>query len=103
MGNDVALAWPGSKIAVMGAPGAVQILHQRHLSGLDAGAATAERERLEADYATTHLTPDDALRRGYVDAVVEPADTRPALCRALGTLLGKRSPGSARKHHNGPL
>lgn len=103
MGNDVAFAWPGSKIAVMGAPGAVQILHQRRLSSIEPAAAIDERERLEAEYTATHLTPDDALRRGYIDAIIDPAETRPALCRALATLLGKRSVPSERKHHNGPL
>ncbi len=103
MGNDVCFAWPNSKIAVMGASGAVQILHQRHLAGFSTEDALGERQRLEDDYAALHLSPDDALRRGYVDAVIDPTQTRTALCRALGTLSAKRSVPIARKHHTGPL
>ena len=103
MGNDVCFAWPGSKVAVMGAPGAVQILHQRHLAGLSQPDASVERRRLEDDYSAVHLSPADALARGYVDAVIEPSETRTALARALSTLGAKRTTPRARKHSNGPL
>jgi acetyl-CoA carboxylase carboxyltransferase component len=103
MGNDLCLAWPHAEIAVMGAAGAVQVLEARRLAELDAGDAHAERARLEAEYAERHLHPRDALARGFVDALVDPADTRAALVRALPSLLTKRAEPIRRKHRNGPL
>jgi acetyl-CoA carboxylase carboxyltransferase component len=102
MGNDLCVAWPRAEIAVMGAAGAVQILHARALAGLPIDEHGEERARLEAEYERTHLNPDEATRRGFVDAVIEPSRTREVLCRGLPSLLGKRSEPVARKHHNGP-
>ncbi len=73
MGNDLCVAWPRAEIAVMGAAGAVQILHARALAGLPVDEHGEERARLEADYERIHLNPDEATRRGFVDAVIEPA------------------------------
>jgi propionyl-CoA carboxylase beta chain len=103
MGNDLCLAWTNAEIAVMGASGAVQILHAKRLGALDPHEAEAERARLEQDYALTHLNPTEAARRGFVDAVVEPSDTRAALTAALPSLLSKRPLLVDRKHHNSPL
>jgi acetyl-CoA carboxylase carboxyltransferase component len=103
MGNDLCLAWPSAEIAVMGAAGAVQVLEARRLAGLDGADAEAERARLEADYAERHLHPREALDRGFVDALVDPAETRAALVRALPSLLAKRAEPIRRKHRNGPL
>ena len=64
MGNDLCLAWPTAEIAVMGAKGAVEILHRR--------ATPEERAPLEADYEERLLNPYVAAERGYVDAVIEP-------------------------------
>jgi acetyl-CoA carboxylase carboxyltransferase component len=95
MGNDVCLAWPSAEVAVMGAKGAVAILHRRS----DA-AAQAERE---AEYERDLLTPYVAAERGYVDAVIDPADTRACIARALTHLAAKRERLAPRAHANGPL
>jgi acetyl-CoA carboxylase carboxyltransferase component len=95
MGNDICLAWPSAEIAVMGAQGAVQILHR--------GADPEERRLLEQDYAAEFLTPWVAAERGFVDEVIDPADTRLAVGRALGMLVSRRERLPARKHDAGPL
>jgi acetyl-CoA carboxylase carboxyltransferase component len=100
MGNDAAYAWPAAQLAVMGAPGAVQILHGRSLGKDDDGS---HRAALEAEYTATHLNPADALQRGLVDAVVDPGDTRRVLCGAIRSLRDKRPTLPERRHSNGPL
>ena len=95
MGSDLTLAWPGAEIAVMGAQGAVQILHRR--------AGPAERVEREEAYRQTYLTPWIAAERGLVDDVIDPADSRRAIVRGLEVLLAKREVIRARKHPNGPL
>ncbi len=95
VGNDLCLAWPGAEVAVMGASGAVQILHRR----LDDPAERLDREQTyEADF----LTPWPASERGLVDEVIDPADTRIALCAALRQLATKRELMIPRKHDAGP-
>lgn len=104
MGNDCALAWPTAEIAVMGAGGAVEILHRRELGALPPGDERDRRRReLEAAYDDTHLTPATALERGYVDAVIDPAETRAAVAGALAALSAKRERLPARRHENIPL
>jgi len=95
IGNDLCLAWPTAEIAVMGAPGAVQILYR------DADAV--ERQHRQRDYEERLLTPWVAAERGFVDEVVEPADTRAALWRALAMLRSRRERLPGRKHDAGPL
>jgi acetyl-CoA carboxylase carboxyltransferase component len=95
MGNDLCVAWPTAELAVMGAKGAVEILHRR--------ADEVTRARAEADYAETLLTPWVAAERGYVDAVVEPSDTREVLTAALDMLRSKRELLRPRSHDNLPL
>jgi acetyl-CoA carboxylase carboxyltransferase component len=90
MGNDLAFAWPTAEIAVMGAKGAVEILHRRDTP--DARAVA------EAAYAADLLTPYVAAERGYVDRVVDPADTRAVVCTAFRTLRSKLDPLVPRKH-----
>ncbi|MFJ4788672.1 acyl-CoA carboxylase subunit beta [Streptomyces sp. NPDC088794] len=101
LGADVNLAWPTARIAVMGAEGAVGVLHRRELAAADDPEAL--RARLIATYESTHGTPYLAAERGYVDAVIAPRDTRAHLCRALRTLRGKRAPMPERRHGNIPL
>jgi len=104
IGNDFCVAWPGAEIAVMGAPGAVQILHGRELRSIDELGARASRAgELQAEYEAAYLSPRAAAERGYVDAVVRPAETRAALGHALATLVTKREPSTARRHSNPPL
>ena len=75
MGNDVCLAWPWAELAVMGAGQAAAILQRR--------ATPEERAAFEADYAERLLNPYVAAERGYVDAVIDPADTRREVAAAL--------------------
>ncbi|GAB2851906.1 acyl-CoA carboxylase subunit beta [Streptomyces deserti] len=101
LGADVNLAWPTARIAVMGAEGAVGVLHRRELAAADDPEAL--RAQLVAAYESTHGTPYLAAERGYVDAVIAPRDTRAHICRALRALRGKRAPMPERRHGNIPL
>jgi acetyl-CoA carboxylase carboxyltransferase component len=94
MGNDGCFAWPGAELAVMGAGQAAAILQRR--------ATPEERAAFEADYNERLLNPYVAAARGYVDAVIEPAETRRELAAALATLADKREQLQARKHGNEP-
>jgi acetyl-CoA carboxylase carboxyltransferase component len=95
MGNDLCLAWPWAELAVMGAGQAAAILQRR--------ATPDERAEFEADYTERLLNPYIAAERGYVDAVIEPADTRREICAALHMLRDKREKLVSRKHDNTPL
>ena len=95
MGNDVCLAWPWAELAVMGAGQAAAILQRR--------ATPEERAAFEADYAERLLNPYIAAERGYIDAVIDPAETRREIAAALAVLADKREPLAARKHGNEPL
>jgi acetyl-CoA carboxylase carboxyltransferase component len=95
LGNDLCLAWPGAEVAVMGAPGAVQILYRN--------AGESDRRDLEDSYREEFLTPWPASERGFVDAVIDPAETRSALTGALAALVTKREALVGRKHDGGPL
>jgi propionyl-CoA carboxylase beta chain len=101
LGGDVNLAWPTAQIAVMGAQGAVNILYRREL------AAAADPEALRAqrvtDYEDTLANPYIAAERGYVDAVIRPAQTRWQVTRALRALHSKRQTLPPKKHGNIPL
>ncbi|WMD06087.1 acyl-CoA carboxylase subunit beta [Streptomyces sp. FXY-T5] len=101
LGADVNLAWPTARIAVMGAEGAVGVLHRRELAASDDPQAL--RADLLAAYERTHGTPYLAAERGYVDAVIAPRETREQICRALRALRGKRAPMPERRHGNIPL
>ncbi|MFI8184965.1 acyl-CoA carboxylase subunit beta [Actinacidiphila glaucinigra] len=104
LGADLNLAWPTAQIAVMGAQGAVNILHRRTLA--EAGSpeeAEALRAQLMREYEDTLLNPYVAAERGYVDAVVLPSETRMHLVKALRTLRNKRESLPPKKHGNIPL
>ena len=93
MGNDLALAWPSAEIAVMGAKGAVEILHRRNTPD--------ERLELEAAYEERLLNPYIAAERGTIDAVIDPADTRAEIHAALSMLAtasANGSPATPRQH-----
>ena len=95
--GDVNVAWPSAEIAVMGAKGAVEILYRK-----DAG----DPERLAAHteaYAEAFSNPFVAARRGFIDDIVMPRDTRPQVCRALSMLRGKTLENPWKKHGNMPL
>lgn len=95
MGNDLCLAWPWAELAVMGAGQAAAILQRR--------ATPEERAAFEADYAERLLNPYIAADRGYIDAVVEPAETRQIIGEALRMLIDKRERIQPRPHDNTPL
>jgi acetyl-CoA carboxylase carboxyltransferase component len=95
LGNDLCVAWPQAQIAVMGAPGAVQILYRR--------TSPEARGAREDEYKERYLTPWPAAERGFVDAVIDPADTRRVLADGLRALSTKREILRHRKHDAGPL
>jgi propionyl-CoA carboxylase beta chain len=99
--TDINFAWPSAEIAVMGAEGAVGILHRRELNEAP-DKEEARRARileLEEKFANPYV----AAERGFVDEVIEPAQTRPKLIRALTLLENKRDSNPPKKHGNIPL
>jgi propionyl-CoA carboxylase beta chain len=104
LGGDVNLAWPTAQIAVMGAQGAVNILYRRELA---AAGSPEEQAALRAarvtEYEDTLANPYVAADRGYLDAVIRPAETRSQVVRALRTLRTKRETLPPKKHGNIPL
>ena len=103
MGNDCALAWPSAEIAVMGAAGAVEIVHRKALLAMADEHRDAKRLQLEEEYAAEHLSPRVAAERGFIDAVIDPASTRQTIAEALSALTNKRERPSNRRHDNVPL
>ncbi|MDH3300773.1 MAG: methylmalonyl-CoA carboxyltransferase [Acidimicrobiia bacterium] len=95
MGNDLMLAWPSAEVAVMGAKGAVEILHRE--------SSPEERAELEAGYEAQYLTPYPAAERSSITAVIDPADTRRELVAGLRMLSSKRERLPGRRHDNSPL
>jgi propionyl-CoA/long-chain acyl-CoA carboxylase carboxyl transferase subunit len=104
LGGDVNLAWPTAQIAVMGAPGAVNILYRRELTAAASAQDQADiRASKATEYEDTLANPYIAAERGYVDAVIRPAETRPAVVKALRALRTKRQTMPPKKHGNIPL
>jgi propionyl-CoA carboxylase beta chain len=101
LGADINLAWPTAQIAVMGAQGAVNILYRKELS--EAKDQEKLRKELITDYEDTLANPYVAAERGYIDAVIEPHQTRRYITRALVALRNKRDVLPPRKHGNIPL
>jgi propionyl-CoA carboxylase beta chain len=101
LGGDVNLAWPTAHIAVMGAQGAVNILYRRELAAAE--DPDALRSSLVTEYEDTLANPYIAAERGYVDAVIRPAETRSQVIRALRALRTKRQTLPPKKHGNIPL
>jgi propionyl-CoA carboxylase beta chain len=98
---DISFAWPSAEIAVMGAEGAVNIIHRKEIAA--AGDADEKRTELIADYVERFSNPYIAAERGYIDAVIQPADTRRKLLQSLEMLRSKRETIPQRKHGNIPL
>jgi acetyl-CoA carboxylase carboxyltransferase component len=101
IGADLAYAWPSAELAVMGPQGAVEILYRRELA--EASDPQARRAELIEQYSESQASPYLAAERGYVDDVIDPADTRRVLGRGLDVLATKRADLPARKHGNVPL
>ncbi|MEL7210564.1 MAG: carboxyl transferase domain-containing protein, partial [Actinomycetota bacterium] len=96
IGADFSYAWPGAEIAVMGASGAVDVLHRRKLA--EADDPVEARAGLEAAYEDEFLNPWDAADRNHVDEVIDPAETRSKLIATLAVLRSKREDLPRRKH-----
>jgi acetyl-CoA carboxylase carboxyltransferase component len=101
LGADMAFAWPSAEIAVMGAEGAANIIHAREIK--NAEDPVAKRKELIEEYEEKFSNPYCAASRGYVDAVIRPADSRPRLIDALNALSTKREMRPAKKHGNIPM
>jgi propionyl-CoA carboxylase beta chain len=99
--GDLCLAWPGTEIAVMGPEGAVNIIFRRELQ--EAEDPEALREALVREYREEFAHPYVAARRGYLDDVIAPRETRPRVIRGLEMLLDKRVQRPPRKHGSIPL
>ena len=95
--GDVNLAWPSAEIAVMGAKGAVEIIFRKDLNDPQKIAARTE------EYKQTFANPFIAGKRGYIDDVIKPHNTRKRICRSLSMLRDKRLENPWRKHGNIPL
>ena len=93
--GDANYAWPSAEIAVMGAKGAVEILYR----DLDADGQQAKAD----EYARRFANPIVAASRGFVDDVIDPAETRAKLCADLDQLARKDLPNRPRKHTCIPL
>ena len=101
LGADMNLAWPTAQIAVMGAQGAVNILYRTDL--VDADDPEVRRAELVQEYEDHLANPYLAAERGYVDAVIQPHETRAEIVRALRLLRSKRETLPPKKHGNIPL
>ncbi len=101
LGADMAFAWPSAEIAVMGADGAANIIHAKEIK--NAEDPVAKRKELIDEYEEKFSNPYCAASRGYVDAVIRPAESRPRLIDALNALSTKREMRPAKKHGNIPM
>jgi acetyl-CoA carboxylase carboxyltransferase component len=101
IGSDLAFAWPSAELAVMGPQGAVEILYRRELQ--TAADPVARRVELVDEYIERFANPFVAAERGYVDDVIDPAETRRKVIAGFEMLRSKREELPARKHGNVPL
>jgi acetyl-CoA carboxylase carboxyltransferase component len=101
IGADLAYAWPSAELAVMGPQGAVDIVYRRELA--ESSDPAGRRAQLVEEYTEKFANPYLAAERGYVDDVIDPADTRKVLARSLDLLRTKREELPRRKHGNVPL
>jgi len=99
--SDLNLAWPTAEIAVMGPDGAVEIIYRSELADAEDREATAEE--LKQRYRDLFANPYTAARKGYIDDVIVPAETRRHIVNALEMLADKRQSNPDIKHSNIPL
>jgi acetyl-CoA carboxylase carboxyltransferase component len=99
--SDFNVAWPTAEIAVMGPQGAVKIIFRDEIA--KAKDQIKRTDELVAEYIERFANPYVAAERGYIDDVIDPADTRPVLINALALLHNKRVARPARRHGNIPL
>jgi propionyl-CoA carboxylase beta chain len=101
--SDYNVAWPSAELAVMGAEGAVNIIHRREIKEAEEDAKEEVRSTLVDEYKRKFGDPYVAARNGWIDDVIEPHETRTRLIRALKILKSKREWRPPRKHGNIPL
>ena len=101
IGADMNFAWPSAEIAVMGAKGASEIIFKKEIG--EADDPEAKWKEMEAQYADKFAHPFRAARRGFVDEVILPKNTRRKLIKAFAMLENKKIDGPKRKHGNIPL
>ncbi len=101
MGADILMAWPQSEIAVMGAEGAANIIFRRQIKAAD-DPEKVRREKIE-EYERDMLNPYEGAKRGLVDMVIHPAETRARIVQALAMLRNKRDEIPPKKHGNMPV
>ena len=99
--TDVNYAWPSAEIAVMGPEGAVDIVYKRELEKAE-NKAEMRAEKIE-EFRDRLANPYVAAERGFLDAVIQPRETRKKLIQALEMLETKRDKNPAKKHGNIPL
>ncbi|MEU4090742.1 acyl-CoA carboxylase subunit beta, partial [Streptomyces aureus] len=100
VGTDLSFAWPTNEIAVMGAEGAANVIFRKRIA--DADDPDAMRASMVKEYKTELMHPYYAAERGLVDDVIDPAETRGVLSRALHMLRAKHAELPVRKHGNPP-
>ncbi|TYA71641.1 acyl-CoA carboxylase subunit beta [Seonamhaeicola marinus] len=101
IGADFNYAWPGAEIAVMGAKGASEIIFRREIA--EAKDPTEKLAEKEAEYADKFANPYRAARRGFIDEVILPENTRRKLIKTFSMLENKVVDAPKRKHGNIPL
>jgi acetyl-CoA carboxylase carboxyltransferase component len=101
LGADAVFAWPGAEIAVMGPDGAANIIFRREIEAAE-NPGEARKEKIE-DYRSKFANPFVAAARGFVDDVIDPAETRVKLVGALDMLSTKRESRPPKKHGNIPV
>ena len=99
--GDINYSWPTGEVAVMGADGAVNIIHRSVLK--DSEDPEAMRESLIAEYKDNLMNPYIAASRGMIDDVISPRETRPKLVKAFNMLRNKRENLPPKKHGSIPL
>ena len=101
--TDINFAWPTAEIAVMGPEGAVNIVYKREIDrALETDREKLRREKTD-DFRERLANPYVAAERGYIDAIIEPSQTRAKLITALRSLENKRDTNPKKKHGNIPL
>lgn len=101
LGADYSLAWPQAEIAVMGAEGAAAIIHRQEIKAA-ADPKAKQQEKIE-EYRELLYNPYVAAGQGYINAVIQPRDTRPRIIAALDALSNKKESRPAKRHGNIPL
>jgi acetyl-CoA carboxylase carboxyltransferase component len=101
LGADTVFAWPNAEIAVMGPDGAANIIFRKEIQEASDPAA-ARREKIQ-EYRDKFANPYVAAARGFIDDVIDPAETRARIAEALDMLASKREARPAKKHGNIPV